>query len=254
LSKRLLFKLGLVIASVAAVSAILVGCGGKSAANTATSSTLYLSVLSDIVSSVGCVNTSAVHQGENLAFRVKVIDPLTNEPMDDTLLQSVTAKLPDGQTFNLTYGGHPSSAPTDNFWSAPWEVPLTYPTGTLGYEVDVVAKDGRTGTYQQFNVAASSLNVVAYNPAFVAGKTISISATGASPAALVCSQGAKVTFSNKDTVAHDIAGDGWDSGSIAPGKTFARVFSDAGTFNYHDTTNPAISGSITVNPAPTATK
>jgi plastocyanin len=148
------------------------------------------------------------------------------------------------------YGGHPGGAtPTDYFWSVGWEVPLNFPTGSLGYEVQAVANDGRTGDFQPFEVASSKLNIAPFDPAYVRAWTVNITAAGFSVATLSVSQGAKVTFSNKDTVPHKVVGTGWDSGDIGAAKTFAYVFSTAGTFVVKDAANPAFSVTITVNAA-----
>jgi plastocyanin len=47
--------------------------------------------------------------------------------------------------------------------------------------------------------------------------------------------GQKVTWTNKDTTAHTVtASDGsFDSGSLAPGKSFSFTFDKAGTVSYH---------------------
>ncbi len=267
-------RIGLAAAGAAAlIAGLLAGCGsgttvtvgggGSDSTATVTKNITVTSggsgggamsslvVYGDMVTNVGCLNISSGHRGELVVFRTRVVDPVTGKDMTDKDLKSVQVVLPDGQKFDETYGGHPGGGtPTDYFWSAPWEVPLNYPTGSLGYTVNVVANDGRTGTFKPFEVASSKLTIKAYDPAFVRAWTVNITATGFNVTTLTASQGAKITFSNKDTIPHKVVGDGWDSGDIAAGKTFAKVFSTPGTYIVKDAANPAVTVTITVNPAP----
>jgi predicted transcriptional regulator len=114
-----------------------------------------------------CVASSQFQQGEEVVFRIKVYDPATGQAMDDQALDSVVVTLQDGQTFNAVYGGHPGGpgeTATDYFWSAAWMIPVTYPTGSASFTVAARSKDGRTGTYSQFNVGPSLLTVLAAQP------------------------------------------------------------------------------------------
>ena len=111
-----------------------------------------------------CVQSSRFPIGGAVCWRVKVYDPATGQPMDDKSVNSVVVSLKDGQTFTANYGGHPGqpNAPkTDYFWTAAWPIPAGYPTGSVPYTVSAKSKDGRTGTFNQFNVAPSLLTVVA---------------------------------------------------------------------------------------------
>jgi plastocyanin len=212
-----------------------------------------LVVYGDMVTNVGCLNITIGHRGELIVWRTRIVDPVTGKDMDDKQLKSVQAVLPDGLKFDETYGGHPGGGtPTDFFWSAPWEVPLNYPTGSLGYQVNVVANDGRTGVYKPFEVAASKLTIKDFDVAFVRAWSVNITATGFNVATITATQGSKITFANKDTIPHKVAGDGWDSGDIAAGKSFARVFDKPGTFIVKDASNPAVTVTITVNAPPTS--
>jgi hypothetical protein len=123
---------------------------------------------SDMVSGSGgtvkakaaCVLTSQYLRGNQVVFRVRVYDPVTGKPMDDKALSSVTITLPDGQVFNARYGGHPANTPADYFWAASWAIPDNYPTGTLSYQATAKSVDGRTGTFDTFNVTPSLLTVI----------------------------------------------------------------------------------------------
>jgi hypothetical protein len=105
-----------------------------------------------------CVQVSRFAHNEEVVWRVKVLDPVTNQAMDDTALASVQVKLPD-QTLDLHYGGHPRDTPLDFFWTVGWDVPETYPTGTVEYTIEARAADGRSGTWEQFKVSLAQLTI-----------------------------------------------------------------------------------------------
>jgi plastocyanin len=60
--------------------------------------------------------------------------------------------------------------------------------------------------------------------------------------------GDTVTWTNNDSTAHTTTADGreWDSGTLAPGASFSRTFTAAGTFTYHCTIHPGMIGTVTV--------
>jgi plastocyanin len=62
------------------------------------------------------------------------------------------------------------------------------------------------------------------------------------------SRGTRVRWTNRGSVSHTTTSNGgiWDSGSIAPGGTFSRVFRNAGTFRFHCTIHPDMKGKIVV--------
>jgi plastocyanin len=58
-----------------------------------------------------------------------------------------------------------------------------------------------------------------------------------------------VKWTNKGAVTHTSTSNKgvWDSGSIAPGDSFSRVFKKAGTFKYHCTIHPTMTAKIVVS-------
>jgi len=163
-----LIMAGVLIGVIAVVTA---ACSGSStpstpAATTQVAKNLILS--SDMVTGSGgtvkpassCVLDSVYKPGNQVVFRVRVYDPVTGKPMDDKALSSVTVSLPDGQSFTARYGGHPNTNPLDYFWATSWIIPDSYPTGTITYTATATAVDGRTGTFDNFNVQPSLLTVV----------------------------------------------------------------------------------------------
>jgi hypothetical protein len=108
-----------------------------------------------------CVLTSQFKRGDQVVWRIRVLDPATGQGLDNKALKGVQVHLPDGQRFDARYGGHPpKGTPSDYFWSAAWKVPADYPTGSFAYTVSAVRQDGRTATWQPFKMAPSQLTVV----------------------------------------------------------------------------------------------
>jgi plastocyanin len=60
--------------------------------------------------------------------------------------------------------------------------------------------------------------------------------------------GTTVTWTNNDAMAHTVTSDNnnFDSGNIGPGGKYSRTFSTAGTFPYHCTIHPTMTGTVTV--------
>ena len=69
-----------------------------------------------------------------------------------------------------------------------------------------------------------------------------------SPNNVTVAAGQEVTFTNNDSVTHNIvANDGtFTSGNLAPGKTFKKTFSTANTVSYHCSIHPSMTGQIVV--------
>jgi chitinase len=95
----------------------------------------------------------------------------------------------------------------------------------------------------------------------IAPNTVSIAGMAFSPATITISVGQSVTWRNNDTVSHTSTSDGgvWDSAALAPGATFTRTFTAAGSFPYHCNFHPSMMGTVVVQgpvtptPTPTAT-
>jgi plastocyanin len=69
------------------------------------------------------------------------------------------------------------------------------------------------------------------------------------PAEVTVSAGDTVTWTNNDSVDHDVTADSFssgDPGGMAPGDTFEHTFDEAGTFDYVCTVHPGMEGSVTV--------
>lgn len=79
------------------------------------------------------------------------------------------------------------------------------------------------------------------------GTAVTIANFAFSPAEVTIKAGETVTWTNNDGVAHTVTGADFDSGSLAPGKTFSHTFPTAGSFDYKCTIHPSMSpGKVTV--------
>jgi plastocyanin len=88
--------------------------------------------------------------------------------------------------------------------------------------------------------------------ALAADQAVSISGFSYSPASVTVNVGDSVTWTNSDAQAHTATADdaSWDSGTIGgSGGTGAVTFSTAGTFPYHCTIHPQMTGTVTVQAA-----
>lgn len=121
----------------------------------------------DVATGLHCVVMSRFPQGSRIVWRVKVLDPLTQAPLDDKALDSVRITFPDGKTDVLKYGGHGGTKenPADRFWAVGFTVPADYPTGVFNFSVEAKSKEGAIGSwgYDAFKVPFAQLQVIPGN-------------------------------------------------------------------------------------------
>jgi plastocyanin len=105
--------------------------------------------------------------------------------------------------------------------------------------------------------ACSSTGSTAYGaPASTAATTTAATAASAAtiqgfsfqPAVLKAKSGAKVTWTNRDAVAHTVTADNgsFASGNLQTGRSFSFTFTRAGTYAYHCSIHPSMHGSVVV--------
>ena len=109
---------------------------------------------------LSCVQKNRFPQGESIVWRVRVMSPITGKQMTDKDLKIVTLTFPDGTTKDMKFGPHPKGKTDDYFWAASFKIPADYPTGAFKYKLVATGLDGLTGTFDQFNVASSLLQVI----------------------------------------------------------------------------------------------
>jgi plastocyanin len=69
------------------------------------------------------------------------------------------------------------------------------------------------------------------------------------PATLKAKAGQTITWTNDDSVGHDVTADGFNSGgagNIEPNKTFTHKFAKAGTYKYVCSVHPGMEGTVKV--------
>jgi plastocyanin len=81
------------------------------------------------------------------------------------------------------------------------------------------------------------------------GSEVSMEGIQFQPAELAVGVGDTVTWTNNDSVGHDVTADAFSSGEpggMAQGDTFEHTFDEAGTFDYVCTVHPGMEGSVVV--------
>src|SRR5262245_34440038 len=102
---------------------------------------------------------------------------------------------------------------------------------------------------------ASALALVLAAPASSAATvTVSIKSTGFTPKTVNINQDDSVTWTNNDTINHQIVANNGTFASpiLGPGKSWTRPFHSGGTFRYHDSLHPSLTGNVVVKGAPPA--
>jgi plastocyanin len=84
--------------------------------------------------------------------------------------------------------------------------------------------------------------------AAVRGMAVEMRAMAFAPMRLEVSAGATVEWTNRDQIAHTVTADdgSWDSGPIEPGATWRHTFDTPGTFAFHCSPHPYMTGAVVV--------
>jgi len=101
-------------------------------------------------------------------------------------------------------------------------------------------------------LAVSMLALVLVAPASSATVTVSIKRTGFVPRSTTINQDDSVTWTNNDTIDHQVVANGgqFASAVLKPGKSYTHAFHGGGTFRYHDALHPGLTGTVVVRGAP----
>lgn len=84
-------------------------------------------------------------------------------------------------------------------------------------------------------------------PSGSTGSTVVIKDFTFEPSQLTVKAGTTVTWKNEDSTVHTVTGTGWDSGQVQPGAEFQKTFDTAGTYDYHCSIHPSMTGKVVVN-------
>src|SRR6266550_927209 len=98
----------------------------------------------------------------------------------------------------------------------------------------------------------SALALVLAAPATSATVTVSIKRAGFAPKTVNINQDDSVTWTNHDTINHQVVANNGSYASpiLGPGKSWTRKFASGGTFRYHDSLHPSLTGTVVVKGAP----
>lgn len=91
--------------------------------------------------------------------------------------------------------------------------------------------------------------VITENSNIATGSSVSISGLAFSNPTLTVKIGTAVTWTNNDTTTHTVTsttGSELGSSPLAPGGTYSHTFTAAGTYNYHCTFHPTMTGTVIV--------
>ena len=81
-----------------------------------------------------------------------------------------------------------------------------------------------------------------------AGTAVEMRAMAFAPARIEVTAGTTLVWTNRDQLAHTVTADdgSWDSGPIAPGGTWRHSFAQPGTYSFHCTPHPFMTGVVVV--------
>lgn len=101
-------------------------------------------------------------------------------------------------------------------------------------------------------IACTALALVLAAPASSATATVQIKRAGFAPASVTINQDDSVTWTNTDTINHQVVANNGSFASpiLGAGKSWTRKFTRGGTFRYHDSLHPSLKGTVVVRGAP----
>lgn len=126
--------------------------------------------------------------------------------------------------------------------------PLNLKLYSLGSPLDAF----RIMTQLGLGITSTNLNdILIYasgaEPSAIKNRSVQITNSVFGPANLTVNSGAMVTWKNDSNSIHTVTSLGnFDSGNIDPGKSYSRMFNIVGTYNYHCSIHPSMTGKITV--------
>lgn len=78
------------------------------------------------------------------------------------------------------------------------------------------------------------------------GNAVTIQNFSFDPSSLTVKAGDTVTWTNKDSATHTVTGTNWQSGPLASGATYSHKFDAAGSYDYHCSIHPTMTGTVVV--------
>lgn len=117
-----------------------------------------------------------------------------------------------------------------------------------------LTKDNKNSSNSQTNQPAQ--NSTNQQPA-ASANSVTIKDMAFSPANISVAKGTKVTWTNNDSITHTVTESDSQKGPasqpLSPGSSYSFTFDQAGTFHYHCTIHPEMTGTVTVTDTSAAT-
>jgi len=112
------------------------------------------------------------------------------------------------------------------------------------------SSSSNTDTMSTMNTQTNNSSNSSGNESAVATDKVTIANFAFSPANITVKKGTTVTWTNSDSTAHTVTESdgkaGPDSSALDPGSTYTFTFKDAGTFQYHCSIHPSMTGTVVV--------
>lgn len=114
----------------------------------------------------------------------------------------------------------------------------------VGTTIYFATRNNTNDTMTNMNSQSSSTNTEATDKVMIANFAFA-------PSNITVKKGTTVTWTNNDSMVHDVTEidgqDGPHSGNLANGQTYTFTYNTVGTFKYHCSIHPSMTGSVTVN-------
>jgi hypothetical protein len=107
-----------------------------------------------------CVMSDYFAPGSSVVFRAYAVDGKTRKVLTAKDVKYFYIKLPNSQpNVKLTYNPKAACASGQYTWTGTWNVPSSYPTGTVAFKALVKSKAKRLGSFVQMPVVTSQLTI-----------------------------------------------------------------------------------------------
>lgn len=98
----------------------------------------------NVDSSLSCVKASVFSRGMRIVWRMEIVDATAGKVLQGADVQRALLKLPNGEEATFRYGRHGALLESPWYWTATWDIPMTYPLGTLDYGIEITTVAGKS--------------------------------------------------------------------------------------------------------------
>lgn len=93
--------------------------------------------------SLACTKSGVFSRGQHIVWRMELVDTSSGKVLQGPDVRTAMLKLPTGDEVKFGYGRHGATEDSPWFFTAAWDVPLTFPLGTLDYQISVLTTAGK---------------------------------------------------------------------------------------------------------------